>query len=75
MTTGASFTAVTVNVAPSSAYRLSGSVARKVIVSEPDHSEFTTAIVATRFNIVTVSKELAEVVQVISASVSSTSLT
>ena len=53
--TGASFTAVTLKVAPSSANSLSGSVALKVMVSCPFQSASGVAMVATRLvSIVTI---------------------
>ena len=59
LTTGASFTALTVKVAGSSSKRLPGSVALKVIVSEPYQSASGMPMVATRVpSIVTVSSPL-----------------
>ena len=75
-TTGASFTAVTVNAAASESDSRPGSVAVNVIVSLPFQVGDGMAIVATRpASIVTVSSVLPEYVQLRSASRSSTSLT
>ena len=74
-TTGASLTAVTVNVAGSESASRPGSVAVNVIVSDPLHSLPGVVIVATRAVMSTVSSVFPLYVQVISASVLSTSLT
>ena len=76
VTTGASFGPVTVKLAASSSYSVSGSVALNVIVSEPVQSALGAVMMATRLaSILTVNSMLPLAVQVISASVLSRSET
>ena len=76
LTTGPSFTDVTVKVAASSSKSVPGSVARKVIVSAPFHVGDGAVMVATRLtSITTVNSALPEYVQLMSESGLSTSLT